>query len=88
MVYGLDSYGFWSHVIGLVRTLGGKCIMKIEDGLPMIAKATELVEIEAVYSLIDTMEGILLRILRVTTSTTNPSVVMIIGSLREHTLWR
>ena len=53
------------------------------DGLPtMLLKAIDLVE--AVYLDIDTMEGSLLRILRVMTSTTNASVVMIMGSLIEH----
>jgi hypothetical protein len=58
---GLDSYAFSSHVIGLVRTLGGKCIMKIVDGLPSLVKAIDLVEAE--YVDIATMEGNLLRIL-------------------------
>jgi hypothetical protein len=56
--------------------------MNFEDGLPLLAKAIDLVE--AVYAYIDTMEGSLPRILRVMTSTTNPLVVMIIGSLIEH----
>ena len=83
---GLVSYTFSSHVIALVRTLGGKCIMKIVDALSSLAKAIDLVE--AVYVSIDMMDGSLLRILRLTISTTNPSAVMIIGSLIEHLWWR
>jgi hypothetical protein len=52
----LVSYTFLSHVIGLVRTVGGKCIMKIEDRLSSLAKAIDLVE--AVYVDIGTIRKI------------------------------
>ena len=82
---GLVSYTFSSHVIALMRTLGGKCIMKIVDALSLLVKAIDLVE--AIYVDIDMMDGSLLRILRLTMSTTNPSAVMIIGSLIEQLWW-
>ena len=60
--------------------------MKIEEAFSSLVKAIDLVA--AVYLDIDVMDGSLLRILRLTTSTTNPSAVMIIGSLIEHSWWR